>query len=452
MGSKNSAMRIACFVILFTATLALMCSTLSHAEDPGNVMKRKQEGYGKQKNKKPQEKQYDPTLKIYLTSKKAVYEPGETPVIDVYLQNNGKDTRYFKRIWTTNKKEGVYFQIFTDDKATTGTGIVKKESHPPESAETADAMRLDPGEKEKIMTLTVLTVLEGEHALRVEYGADYRVVEPQPRNWWSGLSESNRLTFNAKRILDENKISAAADKVIKAIHKDIMGIVSEYPSIAAYNNDAFENGTGENGGVGRIQFRVMRPKLREIKIYFEKPDFQPRTLVMYERPFPYLNTKLFAHIDTGDESRLRSKLLGIIRTREKLLYETTRELASDVRIEISPFGPKLSKKLRRAGYIILGEIKSKKVEDSKPGEYKIRKWILDVHIDKVYEGKILSKDIYVKSGALPAFFGDEDIIGKEYIMLFAEKSNWQAEYSLIGVEDARDNLKEWLQIKYFSGK
>lgn len=444
MKNMSGRMRIIHFIaacaISFTAG-----ARLAGAQDINNMISRPGP-YGAPQ----QEKQYDPTLKIYLTSEKAVYQPGEKPVIDVYLKNDSNETRYFKRVWTTNRDEGVYFQVFTDDRETTGTGLVKKESRPPESPERENALMLDPGGKARIMTLTILTVLEGEHSLRIEYGADYRVAEPQPRNWWSGLAQSNKLTFKATRLLDEEKINEAADSVVEAIHNDIKQLKEKYPSISSYGDGNLEAGTGRYGGISRINYREMRPQFREIKIYFQEPDFQPRTLVLYERPFPYLGTKLFAHIDTGDEARLRSELLDIIKAREKMLHDTTRALASDVRIEVFPFGPDLSKKLRRAAFIVLGEIKNRQIEESKPGEYKIRKWVLDVHLDRVYKGRITSRDIYVKSGALPALFGDEDIIGGKYIMLFAEKNNWQTNYSLIGVEDAREGLIEWLEVKFAS--
>jgi hypothetical protein len=197
-----------------------------------------------------------------------------------------------------------------------------------------------------------------------------------------------------------------------------------------------------------INFSVLRPARAEIRIYFESLDYEPGTLALYDEEFPYLGLKLFAHIDTAGDMALRNRLLAIIDKNKKSLYAATRDLATKLRVEVEPFGPDVSKKLRRAAFIIHGTVNSKKVEESKPFEYNIRKWILDISVHEVFLGDVRDKKIRVKSGAITTFFDGEEVIGEDFIILLGDKNNWQEEYTLVGVEPSRPSLVEWLRVRF----
>ena len=437
--------------------IQVFCPAPAAAKDYGNVLRRKQEGTLEEKKEKKQledyEKDYDTSLRIYLTSAKDVFKPGETPTIDVYVRNEANETRFFKNIWTTNSREGVGFKTIFDGRETPSSGMFVREIAVPESADPARALQLDPGRQALVMKIKFGDVPEGEHTLEVEYQAAYSVTEKHKRTWWNGICKSNSMTIRAARVVPEKELAAAAAAVIGNIHSDILKIKVKYPEIAKYGDGNKLKPGDALLGIPVIDFSGTAPKRRRINIYFQKPDHQPSTLTTFEEEFPYLGIKLFAHLDTGDDARLRGALLESVKKHKKDLYATTKKIAKNVRVEVEPFGPEMSKRLRRASFIVYGTIVGKQIEDIKPGDdYNIRKWILTVAVKKVYLGSVKDKKIIIKSGALTTFFGNENVVDNDFILLLGDRNNWQKDYTLLGVEPARQNLMQWLDVKYAKGQ
>lgn len=460
---SNKTFRI--FFIAFAAVFlsVALFSTYARAEDYGNAMTRKKRGIDpsphmtdeeilkmqeEAKSKMPKNLQFDPSMKIFLSAKKTTYEPGEQPVVEVYLKNDSKETRYFKQIWSPAGVEGVFFRTFVNGQETWGSRMFYRESVKPESSNPADAFRLDPGEKKKVLSLIFNELFPGEITLSTEYITSFTVNEPSPRNWWQGLAKSNEMTLKVERILPGKELTASMNEIVDKIHADIMKLKSKNKDISEYGDSALSTPKGSFRNAKSIEFVTLLPERREIRIYFNEPDYAPGTMPMFDETFPYLGIKFFAHIDVGGNTALRNALLSSIKKNIPILYDKTKDYAANIKVTLEPFSADTSKKLRRAAYIVRGAVKSKNVETSQPYEYEIRKWVINVAVKKTYLGKISDKEIVVKSGAINTLFGEEDPIGKEYILLFSDKNNWQKEYTLIGVEPVHESLLSWLSQKY----
>ena len=88
------------------------------------------------------------------------------------------------------------------------------------------------------------------------------------------------------------------------------------------------------------------------------------------------------------------------------------------------------------------------VEEGKPFAYDLKKWILDVEVREVLKGGVEGEKIKAKCGTLNLIFGDEDVQGREFVLLLLEKSGWHKEYSLVGAQVPRENLTDWIRKKY----
>jgi len=436
-------------VVLAAVAISLAAFCTAKAQDYEKMLKEKEQmEFAKEKKEEEHEPIFDPSQKIFLTSPRAVYEPEDKPEIQVYLKNDGDKTRYYKRVWSAIGAEGVHFRIFFDQKEMTGSSIFSRESVGTESADPDDAIRLDPGERAMIMKIHLNSLVEGEHTLRAVYQADYRVTESVQRNWWNGAAQSNILTMNAERVVEREALSKAAAGVIRDIHSTIKSLGARFPAVAGYGDQALTSPPDAFMGIPVIEYSTLKPQRVNINIYFQESEYRPSSMALFSEDFPYLGLKLFAHIEAGNDQRLRNAVLGAINTHKKQLYGATRELASNVRIEILPLAPEISKELRRAVTILKGEILGKEVEEVKPFDYSIRKWILDVKVEETLKGEVAEPRIKVKSGAINSFFGDEDPGGKSYVLMLSEKNKWQNEYTLIGVEPVYQELLDWLKVKY----
>lgn len=463
---KTYTTRSTKMLLLASAAVYIIIAVFSFAscaEDYGNDMTRKKKGIDpsphmtdeqllqmqeQAKSKLPKNMDFDPSLKIFLSARKNSYKPGEQPIVDVYIKNDSKQTRYFKQIWSPAGVDGVFFRTFINGQESWGSRVFYRQPDAPESSDLADAFPLDPGEKKKVMALMFNELFPGEITLSAEYITSFTVSEPTPRNWWQGLAKSNLMTLKVERLLPGNELTASMNGIIENIHADIMKLKSKHNDISEYGNSAISTPDGAFRKVKTIDFITLLPERREIRIYFNEPDFLPGTIAMFDEAFPYLGVKLFAHIDTGGNTALRNAIINSIKKSLPVLYDKTKALASNIKVDLEPFGPDTSKKIRRAAFIVRGTVKAKKVETSTQYEYEIRKWIVEVSVKKTYLGKIQDKEIVVKSGAINALFGEEDPVGKEYILLFADKNNWQKEYTLIGVEPVHESLLDWLAQNY----
>jgi len=173
---------------------------------------------------------------------------------------------------------------------------------------------------------------------------------------------------------------------------------------------------------------------------------------MLKEGFPFFGVTLFAHVDTGDNTKLRGALLDIVRKRGRALQEVVKKNERSLRVEALPFETAVALDLDRAPVIIRGHIKSVTIDEPGRAEHELRKWILDVDVKKVYKGKLAEKKIKVRCGTLTTMFGDESVKDREFILLLLEKSAWNKDYTLIGSQKPTENLVEWLGEKYSSEK
>jgi len=454
---KRHHIKMAIFSALF-AFLALNAFAVdqpSSKSDPGNVLKRKKLGITETEPLTQEElkKVYDETLSVYLDSVKAVYKPGEYPEIMVYIKNDSKETRYFKRMWSAGGAGGAWLKIYVDGVESWGAGVFKRESVEPESDNPANALKLGPGERKAVLKVTFLRLDTGRKVVSAEYEAKYKVAESAPKNWWNGIAKSNSISLVATRELPEKEIVAEYGKVIKAIHSDVLAIKGKYKELSGYGEGSLKK-TAQYAipGVHVVEHRTPAPKKFEFRVYFNKSDYQPSTLPMLKEGFPFFGVSLFAHVDTGDNTKLRGALLDIVRKRGRALQEVVKKNERSLRVEALPFETAVALDLDRAPVIIRGHIKSVTIDEPGRAEHELRKWILDVDVKKVYKGKLVEKKIKVRCGTLTTMFGDESVKDREFILLLLDKSTWNKDYTLIGSQKPTENLVEWLGQKYSSEK
>lgn len=422
----------------------------SSESDPGNALKRKKLGISETEPLTQEElrKVYDETLSVYLDSVKTVYKPGEFPEIMIYIKNESKETRYFKRMWSAGGAGGAWLRIYMDGAESWGAGVFKRESIEPESDNSADALKLGPGERKAVLKLTFLRLDTGRKVISADYEAKYKVAESAPKNWWNGIAKSNSLSLVATRELPEKELASEYGKVIKAIHSDIMGIKEQYSELSGYGEASYKK-TAQYAFAGTpvVEHRVPAPKKFEFRVYFNKSDYQPSTLPMLKEGFPFFGVILFAHIDTGDNTKLRGALLDIVRKRGRALQEIVKKHEHSLRVEMQPFETAVALDLDRAPLIIRGHIKAVNIDEPGRADHELRKWILDVDVKKVYKGKLTEKKIKVRCGTLTTMFGDESVKDREFILLLLDKSSWNKDYTLIGSQKPTENLVEWLEKK-----
>lgn len=443
--ARNIAASIAA---LFMA--CLVCGG-SRSEDLGNELKRQARQEQFYFDPLPdQGKDFDDSLRIYLDSSKNAYKAGQQLVITAYLKNESKKTRFFKRLWSPSGSEGSKFTFLFDNQESWGQGIFKKEVIGGESPDPEKALKLDPGEKAPIVKITFTRLVEGSHTLSAQYGANYTVAEKKSRNWWQGYARSNTIALKVTRDLPSKEINKSLASVIKAIHKDILGLKQDYPEMSGYTDSALNTPKGAYAGAPVIGYSKPKPAKFRISIYFNKPSYSPPTLATLSNGFPFLETMLFAHIDVDNPS-LRGDLINIVNRRGLALNDVMRKYESYLAVDVQPFEDFVLDQFSRAQIIALGTVKKVEVETDKPYEYTLKKWVLSVDVKESFLGKLDTKKIKVKSGTLNTTFGSEKVVGKDYVFLMLKKQAWQNEYSLVGAQMPRENLTSWLR-KKFAGK
>jgi hypothetical protein len=455
MGEKKRKKTLIAAVALILLTVvagAWLARAQDENNDQGNEMTRKKNHANEPKEqvqKGPLE--YDKTMEIYLDTTKVHYKPGELPLVVVYLKNRSKETRFFKRVWSAAGAGGVTFRTYFDGVETLGSGLFSRTATGGESDSPDGAVRLDPGEKKEIMRIKFTRIAEGDHKLQAEYLARYTVAEKTPRNWWNGAAGSNVLTLKVTKNLPKKAVSQEFDSVVKNIHKDLLGMKDRFPDLSGYGGGALKKPKGAYADSSMIEYHATKPKRVDIRVYFNASDYQPNTTALLSEGFPFLGVNLFAHIDVSDP-RLRAAAIEVVRGRSKALNGVIRKFESQFEIDVEPFEPDVSAEFARSQIIIRGRIKSAKVEENKPYEYTLKKWILEIKVSDVYRGGVMDKSVVAKCGTLNLIFKDEKIVGNEYIIMMLDKPAWQKEYSIIGAETPRDNLIDWLNKKYKSGK
>lgn len=433
----------------FVAAIALWAARPAPAQDQGNELTRKKNRAQEYKPpEEPRPKEFDTTMQVYLDTTKVHYKPGELPVVVVYLWNNSKETRFFKRLWSTGGAGGVFFRSYFDDVETLGVGIFSRAPTGAETENPEKAVRLGPGEKKEILRLKFIRIADGVHKLRVEYDAKYTVAEKTPRNWWNGLSTSNTLSFKVTKNLPQKKVAAALDSVIKTIHNDLMGMKDRHPALSGYGEKSLKKPAGAYAGASTIDYQLSKPKRVDIRIYFNRSDYQPNTTALLSEGFPFLDVNLFAHIDVGGDTRLRAAVIDTVRKRSKALNSFVREVETSLDVDVEPFEEVVSAEFARAEIIFKGKILSAEVERNKQYDYQLKKWELKIKVLEVYKGEIKTGTVIAKCGTLNLVFGDEKIVGKEYIIMTLNKHGWQKEYAVIGAETPRENLISWLKRKF----
>ncbi len=449
--SKNALFIVLRVLIIFGVCFAHATTSLAYVEGnkPGIEGKKGSKYY---EPEDAPEKIYDDTMRIYLDSAKTFYKAGETPEILIYLKNEGKETRYFKRVWSPSGAEGSRFKIFMDNKESWGSGVFKREPVTPESADPEDALRLDPGEKAPIQKLVFLRLAEGAHTINAEYEAKYSVTEKKSRNWWQGAASSNILTLKVARALPQKEVDKALESVIKAIHSDTLAAAGRHTELSGYGDGSISRPKTAFHKLPVIDFHKPRPSRIRFNVYFNKTGFEPSTLATLEDGFPFLGVSLFAHIDTEKNAALRATLIDIARGRGRALNDVMRKLEKYYTVAVQPFEPPVAAQFERAQIILLGTVLDANVESDRQFEYQLKKWVLTIKVDEVYKGKVEGKKISGKCGALNVTFGSGKVVGGKYIIMLLDKQGWQQEYPIVGGQRPRENLIDWLRKLTKGGK
>ncbi len=443
--------RLVCVFLLVAAIAGLVME--AGAYDPGNEMKRKQKAAMKQKEleqsgykvkKEEPEPLVDKTMKVYLDSTKLKYEPGEQAEVTVYLKNESKTTRYFKRMWAPTGAGGSMVRVYLDRKESWGSGAFRRETIEPESEDPNDALMLDPGEKKPILKIVIMNLGEGSHEIQADYVADYTVVEKFQRSWWQGRATSNSLTLKVSRQLPEKEIAKELDAVIETIHGDILALRSKYPELEKYGDGALAGTVDALKDTRGIEFSTPYPQRYDLRMYFQKTDYRPDTVAMLEQGFPFLGVTLFTHIDMGEDTRLRGSLIEAVKNRARSLNQVVRKYEGNLVVEVEPFEPSLASQFDRAQIVLLGTVTKTEVEPAEKYDYQLRKWIVSIDIEDVYKGNIKDKAVQAKCGTLNMVFNSDDVVGGRFVLLLLDKSSWQGSYTLIGTQDPQDNLIYWL--------
>ncbi len=448
---KRNAIKNVIYVLIVSA-LCFVYATPLPAYVEGNKPGIERRGGNKYyEPETPREKIYDDTMRVYLDSSKTFFKAGEMPEILIYLKNEGKETRYCKRVWSPSGAEGSTVKIYMDNKESWGAGIFKREAVTPESADPANALRLDPGEKAPILKLVFLRLAEGSHTINAEYEAKYSVTEKKPRNWWQGAASSNILTLKVARALPQKEVDKALESVVNAIHADTLAIAGRYTELSGYGAGSISRPKTSFHKLPVIDFQKPRPSRIRFNVYFNDKNFEPGTLATLNDGFPFLGVGLFAHIDTEKNSELRATLIDIVRSRGRALNDVMRKLEKSYTVAVQPFDPPVAAQFDRAQIILLGTVLDANVETDRQFEYQLKKWVLSIRVDEVFKGTVQGKKILGKSGTLNVTFGTEKVVGNQFIILLLNKQGWQQEYSVVGGQRPRENLIDWLR-KLNSGK